>query len=198
LAEAASRRGALAWAAFAVLLCVAAAIAWPLDREAIDWQPSLAFTQPWRALSAVFVHYSPMHLGANVAGALVVGALGHAAQVPPRSLVAWCAAWPLTQLGLLLQPELLHYGGLSGLLHAGVAVIGVHLLRAGPRRIGVAMLAVLLAKVLSETPWSGALRHPLGWDIAVAPLAHATGALSGALCGLVSLAPRPTCGRAHD
>jgi rhomboid family GlyGly-CTERM serine protease len=173
----------------AVVLCLLSALGWALPSESIDWQPLRAWTEPWRAVTAVFVHYSALHLGANVAGALLVGALGHAARVPGRSVLAWLVAWPLTQFGLLLQPELLHYGGLSGLLHAGVAVAAVHLLWSGDtrqRRIGMAMLAVLILKVLSEAPWAGALRHPSGWDIAVAPLAHANGAAMGILFGSVA------------
>ena len=39
-------------------------------------------------------------------------------------------ARPLTQLGLLMRPDLLHYGGLSGVLHAGVAAAALWLVRA--------------------------------------------------------------------
>lgn len=176
-----------AWAALAALLGGGALIAWTAPREAIDWQPALALAQPWRALSAVFVHYSPLHLGANLAGGLLVGALGLAARMPLRGTLAWAAAWPLTQLGLALQPELLHYGGLSGVLHAGVAVVAVHLLCTRERRLlGAVMLFGLLAKVLSEAPWAGPLRHPPGWDIAVAPLSHASGLASGLLCAAIA------------
>ncbi|TMH10739.1 MAG: hypothetical protein E6H65_11855 [Betaproteobacteria bacterium] len=178
-----------AWAGVAALLGVMALIAWPLAPSRLDWQPALALSQPWRAWSAVAIHYSALHLAANLAGALLVGALGHVAHAPPRSVVAWLVAWPLTQAALLVEPELLHYGGLSGVLHAGVAVVALHLLFVGPARlrlIGAAILAVLLAKVASETPWAGALRHPAGWDIAVAPLAHASGVLTGAACSLVA------------
>ena len=178
-----------AWPALAALLGLGSLLAWPLDPVAIDWQPSLALAQPWRAFSAVFVHYSLLHLGANLAGALLVGALGNVARLPRRSVAAWLAAWPLTQFGLLLQPELLHYGGLSGVLQAGVAVAALHLIVAGPRRqrlIALALMAGLVAKVLSETPWHGALRYPSGWDIAVAPLAHASGVLMGTLCAVLA------------
>jgi rhomboid family GlyGly-CTERM serine protease len=183
-----------AWAALAALLCIGALIAWRVPHDLIDWEPALALSQPWRALSAVFVHYSAMHLGANLAGGVLVGALGHAARMPLRGTLAWAAAWPLTQLSLALQPELQHYGGLSGVLHAGVAVVAVHLVRTRERRLlGSVMLAVLLAKVLSETPWAGALRYPAGWDIAVAPLAHAGGLACGVLCAVIAetLAWRP-------
>ncbi|WP_280153185.1 rhomboid family intramembrane serine protease [Piscinibacter sp. XHJ-5] len=175
------------WAGLAALLCSGALIGWSVPREVIDWQPALAWLQPWRALSAVFVHYSLLHLGANLAGGVLVGALGHAARMPLRGALAWAAAWPLAQLGLVLQPQLLHYGGLSGVLHAGVAVVAVHLLTLrGRRLLGSVMLGVLLAKVLSETPWTGALRHPPGWDIAIAPLAHASGLASGVLCAVIA------------
>jgi len=178
-----------AWSALAIGLVFGAAVLWPAPHELIDWQPSLWAREPWRAFSAVFVHYSALHLAANCAGGLLVSALGHAAGVPPRATLAWLAAWPLTQLGLLLQPELLHYGGLSGVLHAGVAVVAVHLLIAGSssqRRVASIMLVVLVAKVLHEAPWQGALQHREGWDIAIAPLAHATGALSGAICATIA------------
>ena len=63
------------------------------------------------------------------------------------------------------------------MLHAGVAVVAVHLIataRGLRRAIGLAVLAGLALKVAGETPWAAeALRHPAGWDIAVAPFAHA-------------------------
>lgn len=178
-----------AWAGGAALLAALALVGGGLDPLAIDWQPALLAHQPWRALSAVAVHYSGLHLAANLAGALLVGALGPAARLPRHCLAAWALAWPLTQLGLLLQPALLHYGGLSGVLHAGVAVVAIHLLIGGTpaqRRIGGAMLAVLALKILGESPWGPPLRHPAGWDIAVAPAAHASGALAGALCAALT------------
>lgn len=189
MAERASIPSEWAWSALAVTLAFGAVLAWPVNREVIDWQPGLAWSQPWRAFSAVFVHYSGLHLAANLAGAVLVGALGHAVPVPSRTALAWSVAWPLTQIGLAMQPELFHYGGLSGVLHAGVVVVAVHLMFVGTttqRRIGLAITAVLAAKVIHEAPWEGALRHPEGWDIAIAPLAHATGAIAGAICSTLA------------
>jgi len=155
----------------------------------LDWQPSRASEQPWRAITAVAVHYSALHLGANLAGAALVGALGVAAGVTRPMVWAWAAAWPLTQLGLLARPDLLHYGGLSGVLHAGAAVVAVHLLRVGPparRLVAFALAFGLLAKVIGEAPWGPPLRSPPGWDIATAPLAHASGLVAGTLCAIVA------------
>ena len=161
--------------------------------EALDWQPALAGVEPWRAFSAVAVHYSALHLGANLLGAALVGALGAAAGVPRAMVVAWACAWPLTQFGLWIRPDLSHYGGLSGVLHAGAAVIALHVMWQGPalrRWIGAALMAGLLGKVLLEAPWGPALRVDTGWDFATAPLAHATGVAAGTLCGLVAIALR--------
>ena len=183
-------RATHAWGLVAALLCVCALVGWPLPHESLDWQPALAFTQPWRAFTAVAVHYNGIHLAGALAGAALTGALGIAAQVPMRLVWAWLVAWPLTHFGLLVKPELAHYGGVSGVVHAGVAAVIVCLLVKGPRAqrlIGAAMLVGILIKVLGETPWGPALRYPEGWGIAVAPIAHATGALAGAGCALIAL-----------
>ena len=173
----------------AALFATVALLAWPLARTTIDWQPALAFTQPWRAFSAAAVHYSGLHLGANLLGTALVAALGWVANVPSRMVWAWAAAWPLTQLALLIQPELRHYGGLSGVLHAGVAVASLYLLLRGAgaqRWIGAAILTGACIKVVGEAPWGAPLRHGGGWDIAVAPLAHATGLVAGLLCAALA------------
>lgn len=179
-----------AWAALALLLALAALAGWWADPHTIDWQPALAAREPWRAFTAVAVHYSPLHLGANLAGALLVGALGVVARVPWRIVLAWGLAWPLTQAGLLLRPELAHYGGLSGVLHAGVVAAALWLVvhdRGRRQLIGVAILGVLLVKIIGEAPWGPAVQTREGWDIAVAPFAHASGAFCGLLCARLSL-----------
>ena len=164
-----------------------------IEPQDLDWQPALAAREPWRTVSAMFVHYSAMHLAANLAGAALVGVLGRIARVPMRTVVAWLVAIPLTQIGLLARPDLLHYGGLSGVLHAGVACVAWHLIVDGHgarRTIGALTLAGVVVKVWSESPWGPPLRHPTGWDIATTPFAHASGLVAGllaaALCGAVS------------
>ena len=185
--------GSRAWVALAALLCALAAgvalASHGLVPTAIDWQPGLALHEPWRAFSAAALHYSALHLGANLVGCVLVASLGVTAQVPRHMAWAWFAAWPLTQFGLLLQPALLHFGGLSGVLHAGVAVAATHLLltATGRRRaLGAAVMIGVGIKVVGETPWGEPLRHLPEWDIAVAPLAHATGLAAGVLCALLA------------
>jgi rhomboid family GlyGly-CTERM serine protease len=182
-----------AWAHWAGL-CVAAAagalLARGIDPALLRWQPELAFSQPWRLVTAACVHLSSQHLVANLIGTAVLAALGRAAGCDRRAAIAWALAWPLTHLGLLAQPTLLAYGGLSGVLHAGVAVAAWQLLRGGRggrgswRWIGAAIAAGLVAKVVLEAPWLGPLRQVPGWDILIAPAGHASGALAGWLCAL--------------
>ncbi len=155
----------------------------------LDWQPDRIWPEVWRMFSPVAVHYSALHLAANVVGVVALLSLGLAAGVPRRCAWAWATAWPLAQLGLLLQPDLRHFGGLSGVLHAGVAIVGFHLLlcATGIRRgIGMALLVGLAIKVLSEQPWGMALRQVAGWDIALAPAAHASGLVAGLACAVVA------------
>ena len=173
------------------MFCGGAVLAWWLPANTLDWQPELVLSQPWRAWTAAFVHWSPLHLGTNLLAATVVAAYGWAARVPPAPAWAWCAAWPLTHLALLVRPELAHYGGLSGVLHGGVAVVCLWLLlraRGARRGVGAAVAVGLIIKLGSEQPWGPALQRSQEWDIAVAPLAHATGAAAGLLCLAVVLA----------
>jgi rhomboid family GlyGly-CTERM serine protease len=159
-----------------------------MPHEAFDWQRAVALAEPWRLWTAAWVHWSALHLLANVAGCVLVAALGVAARVSTSAVLAWCAAWPLGHGALLWQTELLRYGGLSGVLHAGVAVAAWHLVRheTGARRwMGAALLTGLVAKVLSERPWAAALVRTPPWDFAVAPFAHAAGVVAGLTCAVL-------------
>jgi rhomboid family GlyGly-CTERM serine protease len=153
----------------------------------LDWQPDLAFTQPWRAFTAACVHWSDRHLWLNLTGAVCVAALGFELSASGGCVFAFLLAWPLTHIGLGLRPELLHYGGLSGVLHAALVIIALHgLTQARAQRfLAIVLIGGVTIKVLSESPWGPVLRHPAHWDIAIAPLSHATGALSGLICGVI-------------
>ena len=179
-----------AWASLAIALALGALALWSAPHEALDWQPGLALTQPWRLWTAALVHLSPLHLQANLLGCAVVAAFGMVAGLPLRATGAWLAAWPLTHAALAVQPQLLHYGGLSGVLHAGVAITALQLGCRAPRRerlIGLAVLAGLAAKLLLESAWPGTAQEVPGWDIRIAPLAHLTGALAGLACDIGAL-----------
>ena len=178
-----------AWPSLCAGLALAAGLAWFAPREALDWQAQQAWTQPWRCWTAALVHLSPLHLGANLLGCAVVAAFGIAARLPPRATGAWLVAWPLGHIALSVQPQLLHYAGLSGVLHAGVAVAATHLVGSGHgqrRAVGAMVLAGLAIKLALEQPWAGPTQVIPGWDFRVAALAHLTGAVAGLLCGAVA------------
>ena len=182
-------RTLLAWPAALAGAALGALILFNAPREAFDWQPDLALAQPWRVVTAAWVHWSERHLAMNVAGCALIAWLGWRAELGARAVFAWLLAWPLTQLGLLAQPALRHYGGLSGVLHAAAAIIACSLLaRPADRRarlIGVLLGGGLVVKIAIEAPWGAATRVVEGWDFALAPAAHASGALAGLLAWML-------------
>lgn len=200
-------RPGLAWLAVALLLAagvVVVALAQGLGTgtgarssvaRLLDWQPALAWREPWRWWSAAWVHGSVVHGAQNLGGALLLAWLGVAARVPAKLALAWLLAWPLTQGGWLLGPELAHFFGLSGVLHAGVAILGLHLLcRRRERLCGLLMLAGLGVKLMHEQPLGPVLRAAPELGIAVAPWSHLSGSIAGllaaALVASIALAVR--------
>jgi rhomboid family GlyGly-CTERM serine protease len=194
-----------AWLLVAMALAIGSLVAWvqaPPVQTALEWRPELAAREPWRAISAAWLHWSPQHLIANLAGCAVIGLLGIAARLTARDAMAWLLAWPLTQFGLLVEPSLERFGGASGVLHAGVAVAAIGMLRmrashGRERVIGLLIGIGLIVKVAAERPLSApALRHWDGWNIAIAPLAHLTGLIAGVVTALLcALAARAWAGR---
>lgn len=171
------------WLTLCAALAALSLLAWSLPREVFDWQPGLAATQPWRLVTATFVHLTPLHLAANLAGCAVLALLGWRAELGRREAWAGLIALPLTQLGLLLRPELARYAGLSGELHALAAIAALALLqRTGRERlVGVGIALGLAAKLVLEDPLGPVLRVTPGFDFAVAPLAHLSGSVAGLL-----------------
>ncbi len=184
-----ARRPGGLWLLTSVVLVSAAVLAWWADSAMLDWQPQ-RWPEAWRWWSAALVHWTPMHLGANLLATALVAAYGWVARVPAPVALGWVASWPFTHLALLAKPELLHYGGLSGVLHAGVAATTVWLVLHGhgaQRAVGWMMAIGQSAKLLVEEPWGAAIHVPSELDVAVAPLAHASGSIAGALFALMAL-----------
>lgn len=184
-------RPGVAWLLLGLLLAGGALAGTLYPRTLLDWQPALATAEPWRAFSAAFVHLSTRHLLANLLGCVVVTAFGLIARVPWWMALAWLLAWPLGHALLWLQPGLQHYAGLSGVLHAGTAAAALHVALRGQGHepiIGWGVLLGLGVKLYREAPWRGPVQHVAGWDIPIAPIAHATGALAALLCAAAALA----------
>ncbi len=187
-----------AWTVLALCWALLATVLWLGCRDTpalrlLDAQPVLWRIQLWRLWTAALVHWSGLHLVFNLAGCAALMAWGHAADVKLRHTLAWLLAWPVGQWGLSAFSDLPHYGGLSGVLHAGVAIGCWALLRQSQvprRRIGALVLLGVCLKVALEQPW---LRQALGLDEALAPLigapgwvvaggAHLAGLLAGLAC----------------
>lgn len=193
-----NRPGA-AWVALAGLLIagvLAGALLPPPVWDTWVWRRDLP-GQAWRWWTAAWVHWNPLHLAANIAGALALAWLGWAARLATSATLAWALAWPLAHLGLWIVwgPEgPLRYAGLSGVLHAGVAVAVIHLLASTERPmrwIGAALGVGLGAKLGQEVPWQPvAAGVSPGWGFTVAVWAHATGAAAGVILGLATAVPR--------
>ncbi|MEI8265232.1 MAG: rhombosortase [Betaproteobacteria bacterium] len=174
----------LALAALSALLFVHDAVRSPGAAWApgLEWRADSLWTQPWRLLTAAFVHHDLQHLWFNLCGCAVVALFGWAGRMGRRATLAAALAWPLTHALLLWSPALARYGGLSGVLHAAVAVAAVALMLQGARRqrvVGAAVWSGLVLKVLLEAPWMGAVQAVRGWDIPVAVAAHAAGLVCG-------------------
>jgi len=156
----------------------------------------LSHHQPWRWWTAALVHWSGLHLLVNLLGGAALIAWGNAAGLQQRHAFAWWLAWPCTQLLLGCLANLPHYGGLSGVLHAGVAIGCWALLRqplAQRRWVGGMVLLGLCLKVAFEQGpvrrWWGlasaapALIGAPGWVVAGA--VHESGVMAGLACALL-------------
>ncbi|MDE2402302.1 MAG: rhomboid family intramembrane serine protease [Burkholderiales bacterium] len=146
---------------------------------------------PLNFWTCAWVHANARHLLVNLGALSLMIVLGWACQLPGTGALAWFLAWPLTHLALLLDPRLDHYFGMSGVLHAGIAVIAVHLI-VQPRQphppgrisgplIGWAVLGGVLLKCALENPTLKPLVFRSDLAMNVAPLSHLAGTLVGAL-----------------
>lgn len=173
-----------AWLAVSALIGVPALawhdqLAWTLSVSQAGWLEPALWANVWRS---TWVHPHVQHGLLNLAACVLLMAWGWVARPPAQAAMAWALAWPLTHLALLADPRLSYYFGMSGALHAGVAVMGVHLVRHG-QRWAWALLAGLLLKCLLENPeLKATLAHPV-LDMQTAPLAHLLGSLIGIVSG---------------
>lgn len=179
----------IAWFWVCALLGVGSLLALAAPKDMLDWGRSAALLQPWRLVSAAWPHLSMAHLLLNLAALAAVAALGWLLRAGKTQAIAWLVCWPLIHAALWLQPEVTRYAGLSGVLHAGVAICAVAACCEPDRlvkAVGGMLLAGLALKVLIEAPWSRPLQESVALGITVVPLAHAAGAALGLLAGAVA------------
>ncbi|MDH3265696.1 MAG: rhombosortase [Gammaproteobacteria bacterium] len=184
-----SKSGFLAaWLLPLLALAIAVAIALLGDsgREWLSFdRPALASGELWRLVSGHFVHLGLSHLILNSAGLLLIWYLIFDAFSRSQWLIVSALVVASIDLGFwFLEPQLVWYVGLSGLLH-GLLAAGV-LVELKPGRPEMWLLAIgLVAKLLYEQligPLPGS-EESSGGNVIVA--AHAYGAIGGVLAALM-------------
>lgn len=170
---------------------------WPAWAQFLVCRPDQGLAQPIHTWwTSAWLHGSDAHRAANLGALLLLAIMGGLTAPPRGATLAWMLAWPLTQLGLLLQPDpIAAYVGLSGVLHAGLVVVSLHALAANrprfPRGAAALLLLGVVAKLIMENPFAHRLVQPPGSDITVVPWVHLSGVVAGLLCALLARLGRP-------
>ena len=150
----------------------------------------LANGETWRLVTAHLVHLDTAHLAPNLVGLLALGIALERGAGPGTPLVPLALAGLAITLGVVLDPSVGLYCGLSGVLNALFAALCLIGLKSGPRALWGGLLAAGLAKIgwewghaplLTDTLSTGAL----AWPPHVA--SHLVGYLAGMAWGTVTL-----------
>ncbi len=186
-------RGTHAWLVLCVMHGVASMLMWWAREPAVlalTWRASDWTSHVWTLWTSAWVHLNTPHLIGNQLALGALTAIGWMLRPPLSAALAWTLSWPLLQVSLVLWPQVAHAVGLSGLLHAGVAVLGLHLLMGaaprGARPWGATLLGGLLFKVMLERGWYHPVVRSADADLSVVQAAHLTGVVWGVLLGALA------------
>ncbi len=145
--------------------------------------------QWWRLISGHWVHFSPAHLVYNTL-ALAIAGYFIETRLHGRMLFLCLTGAVTTGLSVYwLAPELMFYGGLSGIVNTTVAYLclsAFFIIKTRRRWLFVVLLMLLLAKLIVELITGASLFvHDLGRGVTPVPLAHVAGAFTGLLFATV-------------
>jgi rhomboid family GlyGly-CTERM serine protease len=159
----------------------------------LSYERSLAH-ELWRAVTCHWVHWNAEHLLWCVGTFVVLGVLCE--RQDRRRFVA-CVAGSALVIPLVLwfvQPELLIYGGLSGLDSALFVLLAVTLIREKTRSrewIWTAAFSVALLAFIAKTAFEFTTHTPVfltdTTGMTPVPLAHLAGAVIGITAGLIGV-----------
>jgi rhomboid family GlyGly-CTERM serine protease len=180
-----------AWSGLCTVLGALCIAVWllPVDWQiALRWRADSWLAAPWTLWTASLTHLSDLHLLANLVGLLCLSLIGQHLGANHRDALALLMAWPLTNLALLLWPQVQFYAGFSGLNHALAGMLiartAIHFIVTKQlSAFGFLFTSLLLVKLIWETPWAQPLRMDASWGFTVVQAAH----LSGICCGFLAL-----------
>lgn len=173
-----------------MLLGAASLLAWWFaDQRVLAWHASTWAREPWVLWSASLVHLSGAHLVANLLALGLLAGLGTFLHAGRSAVLALLFAWPLGTLALLYWPQITGYSGMSGLLNSMVAVLWAHAIVHAAKPLSFIIFGALAIKLLGEHAWSQPIAFDPNWGFNVVYAAHLSGALAGAVWGLLVQAP---------
>lgn len=186
-------KGSRTWLLLCAFHGVLSMLLWWAQAAAVEpliWRADGWAEHPWTLWTSAWVHLGTPHLIGNQLALGALTAAGWVLRPPPSATFAWALSWPLTQASLDAWPQVGYAVGLSGLLHAGIVVLAMHLMLAPvPRALrlwGTALTLGVLVKLVIEHAWN----QPVVWDpgneMSVVQAAHLTGAAWGAALGALS------------
>ncbi len=138
--------------------------------------PERALHEPWRIVTAQFLHYGPVHIGANVLGLLALGGFAERTLGRVRYLAAYLLSGTLAlsvyvllaRLGIT-APEMLigASGNIMGIVGASAAIVAhgwwLERARAARRHLSlIVMIVVLQAGIDLTVPGISFAAHALG------------------------------------
>jgi rhomboid family GlyGly-CTERM serine protease len=160
--------------------------------DALEFRRPLLGAEPWRAITAHFVHVNWNHALINAAALVVVARLFAPDLAARRQLLTLVVGAAAISIGLALAyPGIAWYRGLSGVLH-GLFFAGsaIWLMKARPRNWRRLWLPAALffggwIKVALEQPGGSRTPYAEWLGAGTVPQAHLIGAVCGTLLGLL-------------
>ena len=158
----------------------------------LEYRNANSIDEPWRWLTAHFIHVNWQHALINAVALWVVARLFAPDLTPTRQLSALIVAALVVSAGLAVcYPTIGPYRGLSGALH-GLFFAGsaLWLIKARPRRLRELWLPSALffggwIKVVLEQPGGSTTPYAEWLGASVVPQAHLFGAACGTVLGLL-------------
>lgn len=159
-----------------------------LPPHPLAWEAAIWLRDPWTLWTSAWVHTSVGNLSGNLLAIAGLAVAGASLGLGRRAAMALLVAWPMSTLGLLIWPQVTHYSGLGGAIHAAAAVLGMHVAaRPALKPFSPLLFAALGLKLLVERAWTQPVAFDPSWGFNVVYAAHLTGTLAGAACGGVAV-----------